>query len=80
MDKYAQLKSFHHYRRLLVYMYFFMYVYSETMSVEDYFPATKTFVEKYNKMSTPGMVPKHYLGFSYTSSEDYEIDQKFDEI
>ena len=33
MDKYAKLKMFHHDRRLLVYMYDFMYVDTEKMTV-----------------------------------------------
>ena len=37
MDKYAQLNSFHRDHRLQVYMYDFMYVDPETMSVEDHF-------------------------------------------
>ena len=41
MDKYAQLKRFHHGHRLQTYMYDFMYIYPETMPVEDYLPATK---------------------------------------
>ena len=64
MDKYAQLKRFHHELRLQVYMYTFMYVDPETIPLEDHFPATKTFVENYKKILTPGLVPKHCLGFS----------------
>ena len=56
-----------------------MYVDPETTLVEDYFLDTKTFVETYKKMSTPGPVPKHWLGLSYISSEDYKLDQSFDE-
>ena len=40
MDKYAQLKRFYHDRRLQVYMYAFMHVDYEKMSVEDHFTAT----------------------------------------
>ena len=29
--------------------------------------------------STPGPVPKHWLGFSVIRSEDYELDQNFDD-
>ena len=54
MDKYSQLKRFHHDHQLLVYIYAFMYVDPETMSVEDHFPATKAIVVNYKKMSTPG--------------------------
>ena len=49
MDKYAQLKCFRHERQLQVYMYAFMYVDPETMTVEGRFTATKTFVENYKK-------------------------------
>ena len=49
------------------------------MSEEECFQATKIFVENYNKTPTPGQVPKHWFGFSYLHSEDYEIDLKFDE-
>ena len=41
MDKYAQLKKFHHDLRVQFYMYDFMYVGPGTMSVEDHFPDTK---------------------------------------
>ena len=50
-----------------------MYVDTETMSKEEYFTATQIFVEKYKKMSSPATVPKHWLGFSYISSEYYEL-------
>ena len=39
-------------------MYAFMYVDPETIPAEDNFPATKNFVDKYKKISTPGLVPK----------------------
>ena len=45
-------------------MYAFMYVDPETIPVEDHFTATKTFVDNYNKISTPRTVPKHWLVFS----------------
>ena len=45
MDKYAQLKRFQHDLRLQVYIYDFMYVYPDTIPVEDQLSATKTFVE-----------------------------------
>ena len=60
-------------------MYAFMYANTETIPVGDYFPSTKIFVENYNKMSTPGPVPKNWLGFSYILLEDYELDMNFDE-
>ena len=65
MDKYAQLKRFHHDCRIQVYMYAFMYVDPEKMSVEYNFPDTKKIVVNYNKMSTLGTVPKHWIIFIY---------------
>ena len=56
-----------------------MYVDTETIPVEDHFTATKTFVDNYNKISTPRTVPKHWLVFSYICSEDYELNHNFDE-
>ena len=53
-------------------MYAFVYLGTETIPVEDYFPATKTFVENYKKISTPGPVPKYWIGSTYICSEDYE--------
>ena len=46
-----------------------MYVDSKTMPVEDYFPATKTFIDIYKKMSTPVPVTKHWFELSYMCSE-----------
>ena len=37
------------------------------------------YIVEYKKMSTPGTVPKHCLGFSYILLEEYELDQNFDE-
>ena len=54
MYNYAQLNRFHHDRQLQVYMYAFMYVDPETMPPKDHFPATKTFVVEYKKMTTLG--------------------------
>ena len=51
-----------------------MYIDTEKMADEDYFPDIKKFVKNYKKMSTPGAVPKHWLWFSYIRSEDYELD------
>ena len=42
-----------------------MYVGPQTMPVEEHFPTTKTCDVNYKKMSTPGPVPKYWLGFSY---------------
>ena len=78
MDKYAQLKIFKHDLRPQVYMYAFMYVDPEKKQVEDNFPAIKKYVENYKKMSTLGPVPKHWLGFNYICSEDYELEINFD--
>ena len=76
--KYVLLKRFHHDHFLQVYVYDFMYIDPKTMSVEENFPAAKQFVENNNKMSTPGPVPIHWLGFSYICSGDYELNHKFD--
>ena len=59
MDKYAQLKRFHHYHWLQFYMYTVMYVDPDVMPVEGYFPNTETFSYNYKKMSALGPVPKH---------------------
>ena len=79
MNKYALLKRFHYEGRLQFYMYAFMYANPEIIPVEEYFAATWTFFANYKKMSTPGPVPKNWLGFSYINSEDYELDMNFDE-
>ena len=79
MDKYAQLKRFHNDLQLQVYMYAFMYVDPETMPVKDNFHPNKTFVVNYNKMSTPGPVPERWIELSYIRSENYELNQNFDE-
>ena len=60
-------------------MYDFKYVNSDTRAEKDYFTDTKTFVANCNRMSTPGPVPKHCLGFSYVREEYYELDLNFDE-
>ena len=77
MDKYALMKMFNHDRRLQSYMYVVISVDPETIIVEDYFPTTNKFVEKYKKFSTPVPVPKYWLGFSFISSEYYELDMNF---
>ena len=59
-------------------MYDFIYVDPHKMSVEDHFIAITFFVD-YKKMSNPVTVPKHWLGFSYIRSEDYELDENFDD-
>ena len=69
------MKRCNHDRRLQV---LFMSVDPETIPEEDYFRATKTFVEKYKKTSTPRSVPKHWLEFSCIYSEYYELDMNFD--
>ena len=43
MNKYEQMKRFNYDLRLQVYMYDFMYVYTETMAEEEYFIATICF-------------------------------------
>ena len=78
MDKYALMNRFHYDCQLQVYMYAFVYVYPETISEEYYFLATKN-LENYKKISDPGPVPKHWLGFSYIRSKDYELYLNFDD-
>ena len=58
-------------------MYALFYFYPETVTVEEYFSDTKIFFENSKKMSTPGPVSKHWLGFSFIRSEYYELDMKF---
>ena len=77
MIRYKQLKRFHHNRLFQFYMYDFMYVDPETIYQEDYFLATRTFVESYKKRLTIGPDKKHWLGFSYMFSEEYELDLNF---
>ena len=60
-------------------MYALMCVNPETTPEEDYFPATKKYVENNEKMSTLVPVPKYWLIFSYISSEYYQLDLKRDE-
>ena len=64
---------------LQVYMYDLMYADPETMEEEDWFWATKSFVDDYNRRSTPFPFQKHSLGFSYIHSEDYELYLNFNE-
>ena len=63
MNKYVQRKRFNSEQQLEVYMYALIHVDFETISVEYHFPDTKTFFVNYKKMSTPGTVLKHWLGF-----------------
>ena len=56
IDKYALMKMFQYEHQLQVYMYDFMYVDREAMAEEEYFSDTKTVVENYKNMSTPGPV------------------------
>ena len=72
MYKYAQLKRFPYDHQIQSYMYAFMYVDPQTIPVDEHFTDNKTFVVKYNKMSTPGPVPKYWIKFSYIGSEHYE--------
>ena len=41
--KYTLMNTFHHDCWLQVYMYDFMYIDTDTIPVEDYFPDTRTF-------------------------------------
>ena len=61
MYKYAQVKNFLYDHQLQVYRYAFMYINPQTIPLENRFPAIKTFIVNYKKMSTPGTVPKHWL-------------------
>ena len=79
MGKYALMKRFYHCHRLQVYMYAFMYINTEIIPVEDYFPATKTFFEIYKNISTPVPTSKHWIGLSFIGSENHELDLNFDE-
>ena len=56
-----------------------MYDDTETIPPEENFTATKMLVDNKKKISTPGPIPKHWLVFSYISSEYYELDQNFDD-
>ena len=47
--------------------------------MEDHFTATKETVVNYKKISTPGMVPNIWIGFTYIRSEDYELYQNFND-
>ena len=58
-------------------MYAFMYVDTETMAEEEYFPSTKHLFQT-TKMSALGPIPKKLPGFSYIRLEDYELDINFD--
>ena len=73
------MKSFNYNLQIQVYMYALMYVNTVKMEEEDYIPDTKIFFENYNNMSTPGTVPKHWLGFSYIRPIFYELYLNFDE-
>ena len=77
MEKYEEQKKFQHDCQFQVYMYDFMFIDPERMPVEDHFPDIKTYVDNNKKISTPGLVPKHWLSFSYKCSEDYELDLNF---
>ena len=50
MDKYAQMKSFHLHRVLQVYMYAFINVDTDTMTVEEIFHAKNVFAVNYKKI------------------------------
>ena len=47
MDKYAQMKRFHHDRWLQVYIYVFMFIFPETIPDDPYFPDKKIYIENY---------------------------------
>ena len=64
MYRYAQLNRFRCECQRHINIYTFIHIDPQTMPVEYHFPSTKTFVVKYKKISTPGTVPKQWLGFS----------------
>ena len=72
------MKRFHYDCKLQVYMYALIYVHSETITEEEYFPDTKTVVKNYKKISCQVSVIKHWFGFSYICLEYYELYLKFD--
>ena len=49
IDKYAQIKRFHHDSWLQLYIYAFMYVDTENIPEDDYLPATKILVDNCKK-------------------------------
>ena len=53
MNKYTLLMRFHNDHQLQFYINKFMYLDPDTIPLEEYFPATKTFVENYRKFSNP---------------------------
>ena len=77
IDKYALMKMFQYEHQLQVYMYDFMYVDREAMAEEEYFSDTKTVVENYKNMSTPGPVTIFLLRFGYIHPEYHELDLNF---
>ena len=79
MGKYALMNRCHRDLWLQVYMYNFMHYNTMILSEEDYFLDTKTFSENNKKISTPGLVSKTWIGFSYIRSEYYYFDIDFDE-
>ena len=58
------MKKFHNDRQIQVYMYDFMYVYTETIPEEIYSLDTRTYDENYKNGSTNGPAPKHCIGFN----------------
>ena len=79
MNRFEQLRRFHHDHQLKAYTYAFMYAYPQTVPVEAHFTDSKTFVVNYQKMSTKGQAPKYWLVSSYIRSEDYDLDHNFDD-
>ena len=60
-----------------VYMYDFMFVDPETIPEGKYIPYIRNFAQEYKKKSTPGSIPKHWLGFIYIHSEYCELDLNY---
>ena len=60
-------------------MFDFVYVDPEKISEKYYFPDRKMLVSNHEKITTPGPVPKYWIGFSYIRLEYYQLYLDFDE-
>ena len=63
----------------ILYVCFHVCVDPQIIPAEDHFTDSKIIVVNYKKNSTPGPIPTHWLGFSYIRSENYKLDQNFDD-
>ena len=73
------MKMFHYYCQLYVDIFAFMYVDLDAVLKEEFFIPTRKIVANYNIMSTPALVSKYCLRFSYICSEEYDLDLNFNE-